>query len=129
MSSLMQIEGLRKIQRNPYKIWRISFRILDKILCNGTRFCMNFWNLHQFWKRSYSIIDKIIWNPTGSYSILENPIRSYRILWDGYGVWEPLTLRTELWKILNSGIIQYHTGSQTKSYKIYINFIQDTMGS
>ena len=45
---------------------------------------MNFWNLYQFWKRSYSILGKIICDPTGSYSILENPIRSYRILWDGY---------------------------------------------
>ena len=40
-------------------------------------------NLSQIWKRSYSIINKIIWNPTGSYTIVDYPKRSYRILWDG----------------------------------------------
>ena len=44
------------------------------------------WNPNQLWKRSYSILHIITWNPTGSYSILEIPIRSHRILWGVYGI-------------------------------------------
>ena len=81
------------------------------------------WNRNQFRKISYS---------TGSYSILEIPIRSYRIIWDGYGILDKHGRTPKHSKVLKSGIIQLPTGShgsQTESYKIVINFSQDTMGS
>ena len=40
---------------------------------------------------------------------------------------QALNYSTELRKLLNSGIIQYHTGTPTKSHKFDINFSQDTI--
>ena len=60
------------------------------------------WNRNQFRKISYS---------TGSYSILEIPIRSYRILWDGCGILDKHGRTPKHSKVLKSGIIQLPTGS------------------
>ena len=101
--------------------------------------------LHEFLESS-SVLEKILQyyrqDHMKSYRILQCPRESYKIVQDPMGwVWslEPLTLtltheRTpqhslkvetvESWKIL-----QDHTGSYPKSYKMVINFSQDTMGS
>ena len=89
--------------------------------------------------RSYAILQYptgLLWNRNQfqkiSYSILEIPIRSYKILWDGCGILDKHGRTPKHSKVLKSGIIQFPTGSHEileESYKIVVNFSQDTMGS
>ena len=109
-----------------------SLSNLDKILQDNRQDTMESYNILQ---KFYGIqinygkdptLFKIISNPTGSYSILENPIRSCSILWVSYRILDKrkrtLQHSVKFYTVESYKILQDLTESQTKPHKIVIIF-------